>query len=189
MQFIRKNLLQTLLVTRRAGSSDYTVGVGVAIALLLVGNIVAVCLGVESLQALTERVRAVFHVNLVPLYMGTRAPFFADMVFGLTLRQHGLVHRALGWICLLEGLGYTLLSLASEQWTVRSHSFGVRRHILFCHCQPANNKRIDRCRYGRHGCHVNLIHPSLGIRTLPKTPSRDQCWDRGLLVASDDQPI
>jgi hypothetical protein len=126
VQFIRKNLLQTLLVTRRAGSSDYTVGVGVAIALLLVGNIVAVCLGVESLQGLTERVRAVFHVNLVPLYMGTRAPFFADMIFGLTLRQHGLVHRALGWICLLEGLGYTLLSLASEQWTVRSYSFGVR---------------------------------------------------------------
>jgi hypothetical protein len=65
VQFIRKNLLQTLLVTRRAGSSDYTVGVGVAIALLLVGNIVAVCLGVESLHGLAERVRAVFHVNLV----------------------------------------------------------------------------------------------------------------------------
>ena len=29
VQFIRKNLLQTLLVTRRAGSSDYTVDVGV----------------------------------------------------------------------------------------------------------------------------------------------------------------
>lgn len=126
VQFIRKNLLQTLLVTRRAGSTDYTVGVGVAIALLFVGNIVAVCLSVESLQGLTERVRAVFHVNLVPLYMGTRAPFFADMIFGLTLRQHGLVHRGLGWICLLEGLGYNLLSLASEQWTVRSYSFGVR---------------------------------------------------------------
>jgi len=126
VQFIRKNLLQTLLVTRRAGSSDYTVGVGVAIALLLVGNIVAVCFGVESLQGLIERVRAVFHVNLVPLYMGARAPFFADMIFGLTLRQHGLGHRALGWICLLEGLGYTLLSLASEQWTIRSYSFGVR---------------------------------------------------------------
>ena len=102
-------------MTRRAGSSDYTVGVGVAIALLLVGNIVAVCLGVESLQDLTERVRAVFHVNLVPLYMGTRAPFFTNMIFGLTLRQYSLMHRSLGWICLVEGLGYTLLSLASKQ--------------------------------------------------------------------------
>jgi hypothetical protein len=73
-------------VTRRIGSSDYTVGVGVAIALLLVGNIVAVCLGVESLHGLAERVQAVFYVNLVPLYMGTRALFFANMIFGLTLR-------------------------------------------------------------------------------------------------------
>jgi hypothetical protein len=113
-------------VTRRAGSSDYTVGVGVAIVLLLVGNIVAVCLGVESLDGLAERVRAVFHVNLVPLYVGTRAPFFANMIFGLTLRQNGLMHRSLGWICLVEGFGYTLLSLASEQWTVRSYNFGVR---------------------------------------------------------------
>lgn len=103
MQFVRKNLLQALLVTRRAGSSDYTIGVGVAIALLLVSNIAVVCLGVESLHGLTERVRAVFHVNLVPLYMGTRAPFFADMIFGLTLRQHGLMHRSLGWICLVRG--------------------------------------------------------------------------------------
>jgi hypothetical protein len=126
VQFIRKNLLQTLLVTRRAGSSNYTVGVGVAIALLLVGNIVAVCLGVESLHGLAERVRAVFHVNLVPLYVGTRAPFFANMILGLNLRQHGLMHRSLGWICLVEGLGYTLLSLASEQWTVRSYNFGVK---------------------------------------------------------------
>ena len=113
-------------MTRRAGSSDYTVGVGVAIALLLVGNIVAVCLSVESLHGLAKRVRAIFYMNLVPMYMGTRAPFFANMIFGLNLRQYGLMHRSLGWICLVEGLGYTLLSLASEQWTVRSYNFGVR---------------------------------------------------------------
>jgi hypothetical protein len=126
VQFIRKNLLQTLLVTRRAGSSDYTVGIGVAIVLLLVGNIVALCLGVEGIHGLRERLRAVFHVNLVPLYAGTRTPFFANMIFGLNLRQHGLMHCSLGWVCLVEGLGYTLLSLASEQWTIRSYNFGVQ---------------------------------------------------------------
>ena len=126
VQFIRKNLLQMLLVTRRAGSSDYTVDVGVAIVLLLVGNIVALRLGVEGMHGLRERLRAIFHVNLVPLYVGTRAPFFANMIFGLNLRQHGLMHRSLGWVCLVEGLGYTLLSLASEQWTVRSYNFGVQ---------------------------------------------------------------
>jgi hypothetical protein len=126
VQSIRKSLLQTLIVTRKAGSSDYTVGVGVVIALLLSGNIVAVCLDVKSLHNLTERVGAVFHVNLIPLYMGTRSPVLAEKIFGLTSRQHGLMHRSLGWICLIEGLGYTLLSLASEQWTVRSYNFGVR---------------------------------------------------------------
>jgi hypothetical protein len=126
LQFIRKNLLQTLVVTRKAGSSDYAVGVGVAIALLLVGNVVAVCLDVKSLNDLTERVGAIFHVNLIPLYMGTRSPIIAETIFGLASRQHGLMHRSLGWICLIEGLGYTLLSLASEQWTIRSYNFGVR---------------------------------------------------------------
>lgn len=42
LQVMRKNLLQTLIVTRRKGSSDYTLGVGIAILLLVVGNIVAV---------------------------------------------------------------------------------------------------------------------------------------------------
>ena len=96
MQFIRKNLLQTLLVTRRVGSSNYIVGIGVAIVLLLVGNIVALCLSVKGLHSLRERLRAIFHVNLVPLYIGTRAPFFANIIFGLDLRQHGLMHRSLG---------------------------------------------------------------------------------------------
>lgn len=114
MQFIRKNLLQMLLVSRRAGSSDYTVGIRVAIVLLLVGNIVALCLGVEGLYGLRERLQAIFHVNLVPLYMGIRALFFANMIFSLNLRQHSLMHCSLSWVCLVEGLGYTLLSLASE---------------------------------------------------------------------------
>lgn len=126
LQFIRSNLLQTLILTRKTGSSDYTVGVGVAIALLLVGNIVAVCFDLKCLHDLTERVGAVFHVNLIPLYMGTRSPVLAETIFGLTSRQHGLMHRSLGWVCLIEGLGYTLLSLASEKWTVRSYNFGVR---------------------------------------------------------------
>jgi hypothetical protein len=53
MQFTRKNILQTLIVTRKAGSSDYTVGVGLAITLLLIGNIVAICLDVKSLYDMT----------------------------------------------------------------------------------------------------------------------------------------
>lgn len=106
VRFIRKNLLQTLLVTRRAGSSDYTVGVGVAIALLLVGNIVAVCLGFESLHGLSARLRAVFHVNLVPLYMGTRAPFFADMITSIHLCRESTCAGTL----LLESALYLLLT-------------------------------------------------------------------------------
>jgi hypothetical protein len=73
-------------VIRRVGSSDYTVGIGIAIALLLIGNVVAICLGVESLYSLAERVRAVFYINLVPLYIGIRTLFFTNIVFGLTLR-------------------------------------------------------------------------------------------------------
>lgn len=83
--------------------------------LLLVGNIVALRLSVEGMYGLRERLQAVFHVNLVPLYVGTRAPFFANMIFGLNLRQYGLMHCSLSWVCLVEGLRYTLLSLASEQ--------------------------------------------------------------------------
>lgn len=126
-QLIRKYLLQTLIVTRRAGSSDYTVGVGLAVTLLLAGNVTAVCLQARDLRDVTERVRDLFHVNLIPLYMGARSPVLAEMAFGLTLEHHGLMHRCLGWICLIEGLGYALLSLASEQWTVRSYNFGVMR--------------------------------------------------------------
>lgn len=125
-QLIRKNLLQTLIVTRRKGSSDYTVGSGLAIVLLLVGNIVAVCLDVRGLNDMTTRLKSVFHVNLIPLFIGARTPVVSNTVFGFTLKQHSLIHRSLGWICLVEGLGYTVLSLASEQWNVKSYSFGVR---------------------------------------------------------------
>ena len=55
--------------------------------------------------------------------------------------------------------------------------------------QNANHKGADCCRYGGYGCLVNPVHSPLGIRGLLETPSHDQCWYRGLLVASDDQPI
>lgn len=138
LQLIHKNLLQTLIVTRRRGSSDYTVGIGVTIMLLFVGNIVAVCLGVKSLHDMTERVRAIFHVNLIALYIGTRTPILAETALGLTLRQYSVMHRALGWICLTEGLSYALLSLAFEQWTVRSLNFGVRRFAPFAYDDSAD---------------------------------------------------
>lgn len=125
VQVIRKNLLQTLIVTRKRGSSNYTLDAGVAILLLLVGNIIAICLHVRSLHDVTERLRAIFYVNLIPLYMDARTPILAEKAFGLTFTQHGLIHRSLGWICLIEGLGYTLLTVASEHWTVRSYNFAV----------------------------------------------------------------
>lgn len=125
-QLIRKNLLQTLIVTRRKGSSDYTVGSGVAIVLLFVGNIVAVCLNVRSLHDMTKRLKAMFHANLIPLCISARSPVLANAIFGFTLKQHSLIHRSLGWVCLIEGLGYNVLTLASEQWKVQSYSFGVR---------------------------------------------------------------
>lgn len=124
-QLIRKNLLQTLIVTRRKGSSDYTVGSGVAVIVLVVGNLVAVCLNVRNLHGVSERLKAMFHVNLIPLCVGVRTPVLSSTIFGFTSKQHSLIHRCLGWVCLIEGLGYTVLSLASEQWKIKSYSFGV----------------------------------------------------------------
>lgn len=126
VQLVRKHVLQTLIVTRQKGSSDYTVGSGVGITLLLVANVVATCLHVGNLRDLIARLKAMFHVNLIPLYIGARTPILAETIFGLTPKQHSLIHRSLGWVCLIEGLSYTFLSLASEQWTVKSYSFGVR---------------------------------------------------------------
>lgn len=183
-QFIRKNLLQTVLATRKNGSLDYTVASIVGITLLLVGNVIAVCLHVKSLQDVTERLRAMFHVNLIPLYIGARTPVFSETIFGLTPKQHSLMHRSLGWTCMIEGLGYSLLSLSSDDWAVESYNFGVRRSDK----PPADHllTLIDYDCVGDHGHHIEPLRPPLAIRDLSEAPSGFEYWSCRLSVASGD---
>jgi hypothetical protein len=102
MQTIRKMLLQTLVITRRKGTSDYTVASALAILLLIVGNMAVLFIGVTTLDQVSERLRAVFHINLIPLYLSARTPVLSELMFGLTYKQHSMIHRWLGWTCLLE---------------------------------------------------------------------------------------
>jgi hypothetical protein len=80
-QTIRKMFLQTLVVTRRKGASDYTVASVLSILLLIAGNMAVLFVGVAGLDELSERLRAVFHINLIPLYLSARTPVLSEFMF------------------------------------------------------------------------------------------------------------
>jgi len=125
MQAIRKIFVQTLVVTRRNGTSDYTVASTLAIVLLITGNLAVLFVEVADWNDMRERLRSVFHVNLIPLYVSARTPILSEFMFGLTYKQHSLIHRWIGWMCLFQGLGHNLLSLSMQQWIIKSYRFGV----------------------------------------------------------------
>lgn len=130
VKLFRKVLLQTLLVKRRKGSSNYTIGTGFIIASLCTGNIIALCVRVKDVSDVADRLRGLLHVNLIPLFLSVRTPLLSELFFGLTFQPHSLLHRLLGWICAAEGLGYTILSLLIRQWSILSTKFGVRSNVV-----------------------------------------------------------
>lgn len=125
IQLLRKIVVQTILVTRRKGSSDYTIGAALSVLLFLSGNITALSIRLRDLHELRARLQAIFHINLIPLFLSTRTPRISQTVFGLSSKQHGLLHRILGWVCVAECLGYYLLSVFLQPWPVASYEFAV----------------------------------------------------------------
>lgn len=130
VRLFRKVFIQTLLLTRRRGSSNYSIGAGFILASLCAGNIVALCVQVDSAGDIANRLRGLLHVNLIPLFLSVRTPLLSELFLGLTFQPHSLLHRLLGWVCVAEGLGYTVLSLFVRQWSILSMEFGVRNDVL-----------------------------------------------------------
>lgn len=139
VRLFRKVFLQTLLVKRRKGSSNYTVGTGFIIASLCTGNIIALCVRVKNVSDIADRLRGLLHVNLIPLFLSVRTPLLSELFFGLTFQPHSLLHRLLGWICVAEGLGYTILSLLIRQWSTLSTKFGVRSNVVGLYWRATTN--------------------------------------------------
>ena len=126
---VRKYVSQSLVVTRRNGTSNFNVAAALGVLILAAANVVACAIGVSSRPQLVRRLAVVSIVNLVPLYLGRSTSLVVNHVCGLSPTAYGILHRWLGWVCLLGALCHGLLALSLSEWT-----FSVRSILVSaCH--------------------------------------------------------
>ncbi|KAF2680662.1 hypothetical protein K458DRAFT_445146 [Lentithecium fluviatile CBS 122367] len=116
--FLRKNLLYTMVVRRRTGSSDMTVYGLLSIVLLIASNITACSLWIADRADLAKRCGTLFMINVVPLYLGGRTNFFVDRVLQLPLDQYSFLHRWMGRICVIQGLVHGIMNAATSSSSI-----------------------------------------------------------------------
>ena len=111
----RKYSDQTLVTRRRNGSSDVTIAEAVSVGAVAAANIVATCVDVRTTNQLAHRLGTLALTNLVPMYFG-RTSFWTN-ICGMSHRRHGVMHRWLGRIFILQALAHSLLRLSANVWT------------------------------------------------------------------------
>ncbi|KAF1826849.1 uncharacterized protein K489DRAFT_427309 [Dissoconium aciculare CBS 342.82] len=126
-----------MAVVRRRGSGDFSVGDGLQLIILAVGNIIACFLQPD--QTLQLRLGRIAIMNLIPLFLGSRSNVFAELLLGLSPHWYGLMHRWLGRIFLVEAIAHALLHLATAQWQLSLVQILVR--LLWQPLKPCANRR------------------------------------------------
>lgn len=116
----RKNIVQSVVFSRLRGSTDYTIAALLCIVIIVSGNIVASCYGIKDRSGLQQRLAELSAINLVPLFLAGRTMALVQNVLGLSVKQYALLHRWLGWVCILQLSCYLVITLSHPGWHIDS---------------------------------------------------------------------
>jgi hypothetical protein len=140
--YMLKWAVYTVVLPRMNGSSDVTVAMAIALALLLAANIVGCVLLVETMAELSLRLAQLFISNMVLLYFGGRSNLVLDRVFRISHTEYYLLHRWIGRISVVQALAHGTIKLVQNSDALKPVEIAASLVTTDINCVCANTGTV-----------------------------------------------